>query len=79
MRRRKPWNRAFSVASLKDFEPMVARRTQQLVDLLSSKKGEVNLSKWFSWFTYVLVLFNSAETRCSRDVRDRYDLMSDMA
>lgn len=34
---------------------MVARRTQQLVDLLSSKKGEVNMSKWFSWFTYVFV------------------------
>ncbi|KAL1951367.1 hypothetical protein VTO73DRAFT_516 [Trametes versicolor] len=55
LRRRKPWNRAFSVASLKDFEPMVARRTQQLVDLLSSKKGEVNMSKWFSWFTYDLM------------------------
>ncbi|KAI0640071.1 high nitrogen upregulated cytochrome P450 monooxygenase 2 [Trametes polyzona] len=55
LRRRKPWNRAFNVASLKDFEPMVARRTQQLVDLLSSKKGEVNLAKWFSWFTYDLM------------------------
>ncbi|KAI0354613.1 high nitrogen upregulated cytochrome P450 monooxygenase 2 [Trametes cingulata] len=55
LRRRKPWNRAFNVASLKDFEPLVARRTQQLVDLLSSKKGEVNLSKWFSWFTYDLM------------------------
>ena len=42
------------MASLKDFEPLVSNRTRQLVDLLGSKKGEVNLSKWFSWFTYVL-------------------------
>ncbi|KAI0828849.1 high nitrogen upregulated cytochrome P450 monooxygenase 2 [Trametes gibbosa] len=55
LRRRKPWNRAFSVASLREFEPMVARRTRQLVDLLSSKKDEVNISKWFSWFTYDLM------------------------
>ncbi|KAH9849213.1 high nitrogen upregulated cytochrome P450 monooxygenase 2 [Lenzites betulinus] len=54
-RRRKPWNRAFSVASLREFEPMVARRTRQLVELLSSKKGEVNIAKWFSWFTYDLM------------------------
>ncbi|OSD00805.1 high nitrogen upregulated cytochrome P450 monooxygenase 2 [Trametes coccinea BRFM310] len=55
LRRRKPWNRAFNVASLKDFEPLVANRTRQLVDLLGSRKGEVNLSKWFSWFTYDLM------------------------
>ncbi|CDO73447.1 hypothetical protein BN946_scf185013.g82 [Trametes cinnabarina] len=55
LRRRKPWNRAFNVASLKDFEPLVANRTRQLVDLLGSKKGEVNLSKWFSWYTYDLM------------------------
>ncbi|KAI8990697.1 high nitrogen upregulated cytochrome P450 monooxygenase 2 [Trametes punicea] len=55
LRRRKPWNRAFNVASLKDFEPLVASRTRQLVDLLASQKGEVNLSKWCSWFTYDLM------------------------
>ncbi|KAH9897745.1 high nitrogen upregulated cytochrome P450 monooxygenase 2 [Cubamyces lactineus] len=55
LRRRKPWNRAFNMVSLKDFEPLVSNRTRQLVDLLGSKKGEVNLSKWFSWFTYDLM------------------------
>ncbi|KAI0652507.1 high nitrogen upregulated cytochrome P450 monooxygenase 2 [Trametes meyenii] len=55
LRRRKPWNRAFNVSSLKGFEPLVAHRAQLLVDLLASKKGAVNLSKWFSWFTYDLM------------------------
>ncbi len=55
LRRRKPWNRALNVTSLRTFEPIVANRAEQLVTRLSEQKGPTNLAKWFSWFTYVLV------------------------
>lgn len=67
------------MASLREFEPMVARRTRQLVELLSSKKGEVNIAKWFSWFTYVLCVCAIQCRRCNVLTLNRYDLMSDMA
>lgn len=58
LRRRKPWNRALNVASLKDLEPLVANRAEQLVSLLAvsdsrriSADGATNLGKWFSWFS----------------------------
>lgn len=53
LRRRKPWNRALNVASLKDFEPFVAHRAEQLVSRLASQKETTNLARWFGWFTYV--------------------------
>ena len=56
LRRRKPWNRALSVASVKDFEPFVYHRAQQLVNELAGHKGPANLAQWFSWFTYVFFL-----------------------
>ena len=53
LRRRKPWNRALNVASLKDFEPFVAHRAEQLVSRLSVQEQTTNLARWFGWFTYV--------------------------
>ncbi|EJF67274.1 high nitrogen upregulated cytochrome P450 monooxygenase 2 [Dichomitus squalens] len=62
LRRRKPWNRALNVASLKDLEPFVAARAEQLVSRLAasqsqnpSSKPPTNLAKWFSWFAYDLM------------------------
>ena len=58
LRRRKPWNRALSVASVKEFEPFVSHRAHQLVNELSMHNaGPVNLAQWFSWFTYVHARF----------------------
>ncbi|OBZ79546.1 hypothetical protein A0H81_01401 [Grifola frondosa] len=51
-RRRKYWNRAFSTASLKGYEEIVAKRAGQLADSLAEQEAEVDLSKWISWFTY---------------------------
>ncbi len=58
LRRRKPWNRALNVASLKDLEPLIANRAEQLVSLLAvsdsrriGEDGTTNLGKWFSWFS----------------------------
>lgn len=52
---RKPWNRAFSMTSVKDYGPTIAARAGQLADELekrSGAKGEqsVNLSKWMAFF-----------------------------
>ncbi|KAI0075130.1 high nitrogen upregulated cytochrome P450 monooxygenase 2 [Panus rudis PR-1116 ss-1] len=51
-RRRRPWNRAFSTAALKEYEPLVARRVNQLVERLASEKGPADIAKYISFFTY---------------------------
>ncbi|EKM52101.1 uncharacterized protein PHACADRAFT_262568 [Phanerochaete carnosa HHB-10118-sp] len=53
MHRRKPWNRAFSNASVKEFEPVIQHRVQQLVEALGDRQGQVlDLAEWLSFFTY---------------------------
>ena len=67
-RRRKPWNRAFNSAALKDYQPKIAHRASQLVEELTKQSGVVDLSLWISWFAYdfmgdmawVLVLIDSS-------------------
>ncbi|OBZ71224.1 hypothetical protein A0H81_08431 [Grifola frondosa] len=54
-RRRKPWNRAFSVPALKGYEEIIVRRVEQLVETLASQPSEANLGKWLSWFAYDLM------------------------
>ena len=59
IRRRKVWNRAFSSASIKDFEPHVVRRATELMDRLEGLcrkgatdghgKAEVVISDWMSF------------------------------
>ncbi|KAI0772263.1 cytochrome P450 [Irpex lacteus] len=51
-RRRKPWNRAFNSAALKEYHPKIAHRAAQLVDSLASQKGIVDLATWISLFAY---------------------------
>lgn len=52
MQRRRPWARAFNVNSLKEYEPHIEKRAQQLVDELAKRQGEVvDLTEWVSFFT----------------------------
>lgn len=51
-RRRRPWNRAFNMVSLKEFHPIIANRVQQLVETLGENQGQVvDLAEWLSFFT----------------------------
>ena len=49
-RRRRPWNRAFSTAALKEYEPIVAKRGAQLVNILAERKV-VDFAHWIHFFT----------------------------
>ncbi|KAI0772249.1 cytochrome P450 [Irpex lacteus] len=51
-RRRRPWNRAFNSAAVKEYHPRLAHRVAQLADCLANQNGVVDLSTWISWFTY---------------------------
>ncbi|KAH9983064.1 high nitrogen upregulated cytochrome P450 monooxygenase 2 [Russula compacta] len=59
MHQRKPWNRAFSSAALKEYEIIVAKRTRQLVSCLENlvqgsdrKQGAIlDMASWLSYFT----------------------------
>ncbi len=61
LRRRRPWNRAFGSAAVKEYEPLIARRTRQLLDALSQQEGAVELGKWLNYFSRV-----SAGSHCAR-------------
>ncbi|GJE87389.1 cytochrome P450 [Phanerochaete sordida] len=50
-RRRRPWTRAFSSAALKEYEPVVARRGAQLVEILAEQK-ETDFVHWIHLFTF---------------------------
>ncbi|KAI0688704.1 cytochrome P450 [Cytidiella melzeri] len=53
LRRRKPWNRAFNMTALKEYQPRIAQRATQLVDRLAHQKGTVvDLALWISWFAF---------------------------
>ncbi|PSR70849.1 hypothetical protein PHLCEN_2v13290 [Hermanssonia centrifuga] len=59
--RRKPWSRAFNTGSLKELQPLLAARVEQLVEAAITQKGVVDLSKWINFFTYVTNEDNRAE------------------
>ncbi len=58
MHQRKPWNRAFSSAALKEYEGLLAKRARQLLGCIEDrihrsdqKDGVVlDIAKWFSYF-----------------------------
>jgi cytochrome P450 len=63
-RRRRPWNRAFSTASVKEYEVTLSVRVTQLADRLADQGGSVDLALWISYFTYVdCILLNYAGLR----------------
>ncbi|KLO11363.1 high nitrogen upregulated cytochrome P450 monooxygenase 2 [Schizopora paradoxa] len=61
-RQRKVWNRAFSTASIKDYEPVITKRVLQLADALeesskpllgdTSERRAVDISEWFGLFAF---------------------------
>ncbi|TDL19581.1 high nitrogen upregulated cytochrome P450 monooxygenase 2 [Rickenella mellea] len=54
-RRRNRWNRAFTSASVKEYEPTISRRALQLVEQLEKRaknKETVDIAKWLSFFTF---------------------------
>ncbi|KAI0659811.1 high nitrogen upregulated cytochrome P450 monooxygenase 2 [Cubamyces menziesii] len=50
--RRKPWNRAFSAAAIKEYETLIASRATQLIQVLEMQNGEVVIGRFFNYFTY---------------------------
>ena len=59
MHQRKPWNRAFSTAAVKEYEIIVANRIRQLVgrleDIVQSSDDKANavmdVARWLKYFT----------------------------
>ncbi|EKM49543.1 uncharacterized protein PHACADRAFT_153972 [Phanerochaete carnosa HHB-10118-sp] len=52
-RRRRPWNRAFSTAAVKDYDPVIQHRVHGLGEGLGARQGEVlDLSDWLGFFTF---------------------------
>ncbi|KAH8101537.1 cytochrome P450 [Cristinia sonorae] len=52
-KRRQPWTRGLSTAAIKDYEPTLAERVTQLVDLVSTRRGEiVDLADMFRKFSF---------------------------
>ncbi|KAI0355826.1 high nitrogen upregulated cytochrome P450 monooxygenase 2 [Trametes cingulata] len=52
LERRKPWARAFTPGALKEYQPMLASRTRQLVRALGQQRGELDIAKWINYFSY---------------------------
>lgn len=76
--RRKPWSRAFSAAALKEYEPRVSNRANQLIEVLERQKGEVSLGVYINYFACVhLLCLIPVELTCAYTCR--YDFMCDMA
>lgn len=51
--RRRAWNKAFTSMSLKDYEPMLISRVQQLIECLESHtNSKMDLTYWLSCFTF---------------------------
>ncbi|KAK7042191.1 cytochrome P450 [Favolaschia claudopus] len=49
---RQTWNRAFSTAAIKGYEPVLRRRVTQLIEALAARKdASVDLSQWLSFFS----------------------------
>ncbi|EMD31227.1 hypothetical protein CERSUDRAFT_60323, partial [Gelatoporia subvermispora B] len=50
--KRRWWNRGFTSAALKEYEPIVARHVEKLVDSLSRDEEVIEMSVRFSWLRY---------------------------
>ncbi|KAF8269044.1 high nitrogen upregulated cytochrome P450 monooxygenase 2 [Lactarius quietus] len=59
MHQRKPWNRGFSSASIREYEVIAAKRTRQLVSCIEDavhqsgekKRAVLDMATWFNYFT----------------------------
>ncbi|KAI0367365.1 high nitrogen upregulated cytochrome P450 monooxygenase 2 [Pilatotrama ljubarskyi] len=50
--RRKLWNRAMSASALKEYEPQIANRANQLVHVLESQKDDFDIGQFVKFFAY---------------------------
>ncbi|KAI1789718.1 high nitrogen upregulated cytochrome P450 monooxygenase 2 [Ganoderma leucocontextum] len=55
MERRRPWARGLSTSASKAYQPLLVKRTQQLVNRLEEQPRELRLEQWFDWFSYDLM------------------------
>ena len=52
MRRRKPWNRALSIAAIKDYKGILGSRVHEIVTELESVTSDpINFTEWINRFT----------------------------
>ncbi|KAH8896942.1 benzoate 4-monooxygenase cytochrome P450 [Thozetella sp. PMI_491] len=52
-KRRKTWDRAFSVKALRDYEPRVANYTDKLIDKISEQDGKpLDVTHWFNFYSF---------------------------
>lgn len=51
-RRRKVWNRAFKADALKDYGPIIAARTEQLLNALELVKGPTDMCQWLDYWSF---------------------------
>ncbi|KAJ6618900.1 cytochrome P450 [Mycena sp. CBHHK59/15] len=53
--KRRVWNRAMSSAALREYDPLLEKRANQLVSRLAEQAGPVDLVSWFDLFAYDLM------------------------
>lgn len=73
-KRRRTWNRGFSPASMRDYEPMVRERVLGLSKAIA-QRGRVDLSIIFGYLTSVSIITDPDLTLTSPT---RFDVMADM-
>lgn len=50
-KRRRPWNRGMSTGALKEYEPILAARVTQLLEMITREKDKVvDLTECFKYF-----------------------------
>ena len=49
--RRRVWMRGFKAQSLKEYQPIIVQKAGHLRDALLLRKGEVDLMRWFNYFS----------------------------
>ncbi|KAJ7675032.1 high nitrogen upregulated cytochrome P450 monooxygenase 2 [Mycena olivaceomarginata] len=50
--KRKSWSQGFTPTALKEYDPIIQGRTNQLVQRLEQQVGTIDLGKWISYFTF---------------------------
>ncbi|KAJ2984860.1 hypothetical protein NUW54_g10352 [Trametes sanguinea] len=73
----KPWIRAFSLAALKEYEPMIAHRVNQLVHVLEKQPGEVIMGKFFNYFVYDFIFGGGSELLRGGDKDNIWHIIED--
>ncbi|EKM55979.1 uncharacterized protein PHACADRAFT_174150 [Phanerochaete carnosa HHB-10118-sp] len=71
-RRRRPWNRAFSSAALKNYEPVIVKRVSQFVALLEKQK-QIDFARRVHLFTFDFIseaLFGGESEAMQDDDKD---------